>query len=121
MAHPSKITASRWWVLGVVGLAASGCGAASERPEGDESEYTEPDDEAQADDGLTDDLSEPTNPPNAGCIDGTVQECRIEIREVAGVKNCAVGLELCEDGVWSACSRAEDIEAKLDAAADSAS
>jgi hypothetical protein len=40
---------------------------------------------------------------DGSCIDGDVQECRIDLGEHNGVKSCIDGLRTCVDGAWSEC------------------
>jgi hypothetical protein len=52
--------------------------------------------------------------PGETCTDGVVQECVIRLPSHDGVKTCFHGLKLCEDGQWSTCASADDIEQMLD-------
>jgi len=37
------------------------------------------------------------------CEEGDWKECRVQLPQQGGVENCFVGVQLCEDGAWSAC------------------
>ena len=116
MATHSHFTVRGWLAVVSAGILAMACTAQVERPEGNGSELTAPS-ESQADDVVSD--VEATGADTAtGCDHGVATECRIELPETAGVKNCAIGLKLCDNGAWGPCSRPEQIEAQLEAAAE---
>ncbi len=115
MTRPQEHSGRGWQWLLVVGVLAFGCGGADDRPNGSaiESEEGPAGSPTTADDDADDADQVDVPSQDDGCESGTVEECRIEIAEVAGVKNCAIGLRLCEDGKWSACSRESEINARL--------
>lgn len=52
-------------------------------------------------------------PPSApACVEGTVQECRVEHATNEGIESCFVGLQVCTGQEWSLCmdeDRAEEL------------
>jgi hypothetical protein len=38
------------------------------------------------------------------CVSFDTRECVIDLGTVNGVHNCAKGYQICEDGVWTACT-----------------
>lgn len=51
------------------------------------------------------------------CTAGTSRECVIELPSQDGIKNCTVGVQLCEGGKWTSCLDPANVDENLVAAA----
>ena len=116
MASRAQILPRSYLALIAAAILAIGCAAETDRPDSSAGDATTEAD-VEADDAADPIDVEPVDTAT-GCVDGVVKECRVELPETAGVKNCAEGLMLCQDGTWSDCSRPDEINALLELASE---
>jgi hypothetical protein len=49
-------------------------------------------------------VSTPVDGGSTTCVSFETRECVIDLGTVNGIHNCAKGQQICEDGVWTACT-----------------
>ena len=79
----------------VAPLLVLGCGDDQAAPRADDTIHSEPD--------------AMVPPPVFGpCVDGDVEDCKVDLPTHNGIAQCFVGVQICSDGEWGPCQSAEE-------------